>query len=230
MVPADKTDDLIKGKENNFDDNQDPELKLAKNHVDTVYSARKRIHDSYIRLFEDAIKKIWNREGNAVGRSLKKPYETYQEWLSDFFKDHLKYVRKIITPVVTTFSEQMFFQARSEILLDDDKIDIDGVIEETISNYAKNHLFESLDFFKNIYNSPHDKKTEINIYIENRVKQTAKSEIIRISNIVCNFVFKDNSYRTFFRTVAENPCEKCLSIDNKQYSKKINTCCCIVTI
>ncbi|MFB5622472.1 MAG: phage portal protein, partial [Nitrosarchaeum sp.] len=243
MVPIDKMDEFISGK--NEKQNNNPAVPVNKNsdfqsryinkrQIQNLYVVRKRIQGFYSRIFSDSINTILNRESLAIQRAFKKHRnEVFSDWINSFFEDHYAYVRKIISPVILSFSEQIMHQSYDEIFIDESErnLNIESIVEKTIDSFVSNHISKSQDFFRNIFSESNDIQNSIEKYIENRCNEDSEKETFRICNIICNFVFQNKGMGSIIRIVSDDPCDNCKDLDCKPVNENEinNYCCCIVT-
>lgn len=243
MVPIDKMDEFISGK--NEKQNNNPAIPVNKNsefqsryinkrQIQNLYTIRKRIQGFYSRIFADSINTILNRESLAIQRAFKKHRnEVFSDWIDSFFEDHYAYVRKIISPVILSFSEQVAHQSYDEIFIGEDERDlnIESIVEKTIDSFVSNHINRSQEFFKNVFSQSNNIINSIEKYISDRCDKDSENETFRICNIICNYIFSQNGSGTFIRIIRDDPCDNCKDLDCKPVNENEidNYCCCIVT-
>ncbi|MEQ8176667.1 MAG: phage portal protein, partial [Syntrophomonadaceae bacterium] len=83
-------------------------------------NVRRGITDSYKLIFADAVARILKREQADIMRQAKKSTlnraaDPFVLWLSDFYKQHEDYIRKIMTPVFNAYARAMQAAAAGEV-------------------------------------------------------------------------------------------------------------------
>lgn len=254
MTPADRINDVIDSninksdnkndKDNNSDDNDSDDKKqlirsrfLNDKKIQDINIVRGRIHNSYIIIFQDAIKRILNRESLSVQRAFKKDKDILDMWFDTNYKNHEEYVRKIISPSVLNFVRQIAHQAYDEIIVDEElrNIDLNEITKFVIDRYIKNHISFSRSYFESLYNKNSENiNDEIVSWIDDISYKFAIRSIVDISNTVCSYIFNEYGYQLFIRTVKFDACDECKNINstvlNSDDIKTFNGCCCIITI
>lgn len=242
MINAKEADNFIKEKTKDtkknpdiidIDNNDDKDKKaflLSNRQIERIFLVRKRILNTFERLFKDSILKILNREGIAFKRSIEKKSKIhFIEWFNEFYNDHYDYVIKIISPMIRSYIETVSHQIFNEIMIDEQDRKIDDIIINLILNeFAQRHIIDSRKYFKDLIDI-----NKIESYINNRSDSEAYNESIRIMNIISKKILEENGYNSFLRLIKDNPCEKCEDSNMQLSPEEFNThnyCCCIVTI
>lgn len=219
MVPADKVDVLIDGminkKPESFNDEEEDFESLRKisylgeKQIQRIRIIRDKINNAYVRIFQDAITTILNRECIAIKRSSKKEKDKFKSWLEVFYQDHGKYIREKLEPIVVSLTEQVSNQAYDEIFISEDerKIDLENIIFQMLESYVKKHIEDNAKFVEDICNRSDE---ENNTWIRERSEIISKEEVVRMNNIVCTYIFRSNHYSCFIHR------------DNKQIYFKID--------
>lgn len=253
MTSADRIDEIIdsnidkdnsnKDKNKDNDDQSKDQKQLIKSRflndrkIQDINIIRGRIHNSYIVIFQDAIKRILNRESIATNRSLKKEKDIFDSWIETHYKNHEDYIRKIIQPPIINFVQQIAHQAYDEILIDEESRDIDlnDITNFIVDKYIEKHIELSKPYFNSLY----DKKDsidedELNNWIEENSYDFAIRSIVNISNNICGYLFSEFGYNLFIRTVKADACDKCIDLNSTYVElddiKNFNGCCYIITI
>lgn len=152
MVPADQTakvGDMAKEKGMQEDDKKQ----------------KQGINGAFQRLFKDAITRIIKRERADVLRQVRKKtnVEEFEKWLDEFYKEHEDFVRRNITPVMTSFLE-LSGQAEA--------------IEDGVNEYVEKHIRNSMANIRTLIANETDKeKTLIEMFDTWEGKRTTEMAI-----------------------------------------------------
>ena len=112
---------------------------------------RRRLSNSYRRIFVSSTQKIINREGVAIKRALKKylgqrSLSDLQIWVNDFYLGLEGYVKEVMEPVIRSYAEQMFFLASGEIGVESPElsVELDEFARRYTDRYSQRHIRRSL--------------------------------------------------------------------------------------
>lgn len=132
MVPADQTAKV-------------GDMAKEKGLQDENKKQKQRFNNAFRHLFKDAITRIIKRERADVLRQVRKKQtiEEFEKWLEEFYGEHEEFVRKNITPVITSFLE-MTGQVES--------------IEDNINEYIEKHIRNSVANIRTLVANESDKE------------------------------------------------------------------------
>lgn len=90
-----------------------------------------RMHRAFNRLFQDAIIRIIKRERADVLRQARKKQDVaeFEKWLNEFYKEHECFIRRNITPVMTSFFE-----------MSGQGVAVDEYIDEFVEKHTRNSV------------------------------------------------------------------------------------------
>lgn len=106
---------------------------------------KQRFNNAFRHLFQDAITRIIKRERADVLRQVRKKTnaEEFGKWLGEFYKEHEEFVRRNITPVMTSFLE-LSGQVES--------------VEDSINEYVDKHIRNSVANIRTLIANETDKE------------------------------------------------------------------------
>lgn len=135
MVPADQTAKV-------------GDMAKEKGLQDENKKQKQRFNNAFRHLFKDAITRIIKRERADVLRQVRKKTnaEEFGKWLDEFYKEHEDFVRRNITPVMTSFLE-LSGQAEA--------------IEDSINEYVDKHIRNSVENIQMIIRNESDREKSL---------------------------------------------------------------------
>lgn len=109
---------------------------------------KQRFNNAFRHIFRDAIIRIIKRERADVLRQVRKKTnaEEFGKWLDEFYKEHEDFVRRNITPVMTSFLE-MSGQAEA--------------IEDSVNEYVDKHIRNSIENIQMIIRNESDREKSL---------------------------------------------------------------------
>lgn len=134
VVPADQV-----GKMHDMDKQSDMPEKMTEEDEDKLAKKmKKQMNSAFQRLFTDAITRIIKRERADVVRMARKKQgkEEFEKWLGEFYDEHKEFIRRNITPVMTSYLE---LTGQSE-----------KNIEENVNEYVEKHVNNSMSHIRSI--------------------------------------------------------------------------------
>ncbi|GIK15011.1 MAG: hypothetical protein BroJett002_37180 [Candidatus Brocadia sinica] len=152
MVPADQTAKV-------------GDMAKEKGLQDENKKQKQRFNNAFRHLFKDAITRIIKRERADVLRQVRKKTnaEEFEKWLDEFYKEHEEFVRRNITPVMTSFLE-LSGQAEA--------------IEDGVNEYVEKHIRNSMANIRTLIANETDKeKTLIEMFDMWEGKRTTEMAI-----------------------------------------------------
>lgn len=105
---------------------------------------KQRTSNAFRRIFQDALTRIVKRERADVLRQIKKyaqrqSIKDFETWLDDFYSEHVDFIKRNISPVITSYYE----------IVESTGIDLD----ERINDYTLRHIYSSKKQIRGIVNS-----------------------------------------------------------------------------
>lgn len=105
---------------------------------------RRRLQQTHVRTFADAVGRILRREANDVGNAARKLLENrslaeFDQWLRDFYEEHQAFTREQMAPVATAYMELVANQALEEVGGDIDEERVQRFIQSYLYGFASRH-------------------------------------------------------------------------------------------
>lgn len=191
---------------------------------------RARVAKSYERLFKGAAEKIVDREKSNLIRAVNKhlgerSYETFQDWLEDFYRDFPGYINRQIEPIVQGLAEAIQPLAAEEINGDTKMTpELEKFLDEYKAAFAARYVKSSKGQIRAIMDEAAQQGTDIVEDINNRLnewelKRPAKislNETVQLSNAVAKTVFAAGGItRLIWQAVGSENCPFCEEMDGK---------------
>lgn len=190
-------------------------------------NGRNRIKKIYHRLFENAARRILNKETIAIRRNAKKHLtqrnlRSFNDWLDEFYKTMPDYIANNYNAVFDSFAEAIYSEASASIDLPQDQIQksIRDNIDDYKRSYANRHVNSSLGELKNILKEDDPEiileniEATLNRWEEARPMQIANNETVRGDGAIASWLFIGAGYSIIWRNSGQ-ACPFCSELDGK---------------
>jgi HK97 family phage portal protein len=187
---------------------------------------RRRITQSYQRVFEQNFSRIVKREEADVMRQYKKQVsqrslETFNMWLSDFYREHEEFMRKQLYPTYLAVAEAMHREAAGEVggseeMPEDRKQFVDDYLVLLIRRHtgrSVNLIRETLDKVEE--GQEEALQAEFDRWQEERVQDEARDENVRSAGAFTKAAFIGLGVRKLRWVASGRNCPYCDSLDGK---------------
>jgi hypothetical protein len=165
-------------------------------------TARRKLAQSFERLFEDVATRIVRREKADIMRQAKRLLErdeqSFAVWLEEFYREAPDWMIKMFLPVLLTYTEAIQAQAASEV---GTEVELTPELQEWMKGYAEiwaqNYTSASLGQLQAIIRQALEENEDVYELIEERLteweerrpQKVAKKETVEASNVIAKHVF-----------------------------------------
>ena len=191
---------------------------------------RQRVAQSYRRVFEDAAKRIVERETNNIRRAVRKYLRqrsagSWQTWLDDFYRDFPEYIGKQIGPAVHSLAEAIQPIAAEEVNgLPGMTPEIEKFIKEYIDAFDARYVQSSKGQLEALVRDAIEADKEPAAVIQVRVDEwdqtragkVGMNETVQLANAIAVFTFAGAGIMKLrWQTSGGKSCPLCQELNGK---------------
>jgi HK97 family phage portal protein len=193
---------------------------------------RDKVARSYQGMYEETLKRIIQREKSHILRAAKKhlgerSFLTFNDWMTDFYKEFPTYIRKELMPVVLSMSEAVYgiaaLEVGAEAVMTEDTR---NKVSEYMDAYIARHIKESVGRIKAALDKPDSRQIEdeylleveeqVEKWEEGRAGVGASDETTRIGNMIARYVFiAAGIIKLKWNAIGSESCEFCQQLNGK---------------
>jgi len=207
-----------------------PEKKEITTQIETrsLPIGRDRVQASYHRLFLEAAKRIVNREGLAIKKSIKKHLgqrnlNYFNQWMDEFYGELPEYIKKAFVPVLMSYAEAIQSESAREIGTDVGMTPgLELFVTEYLDNYSYRHIQSSVGQLQQLIGESDPDTWEQIIekradeWGETRPEKIASNETARGANAIASFVFFAAGLGAIWTIRGAKTCPYCRSLNGKR--------------
>lgn len=227
MLPAD-----MAGKQQAARANPQPEAERRSNNQlseSRAVNIRRGIANSYRRVFADAVARVLKREEADIMRQARKVLGSrdltmFDAWLSDFYREHEKFIRKTMSPAFTAYAEAVQAAAAEEVGGQVGMTrEIEKFVDEYIANYIWRHNGVSItDLRKALEKAATEGKDQLDAlqetfddWRETRPQETAQEETVRAGAAIAMMTWAASGVTKIRWVSSGDNCPLCRPLNGK---------------
>lgn len=190
----------------------------------SVTKTRFRVAQSYRRVFEEAGKRIVEREAQNIRRAAKKnlterSVQTFKDWTEDFYRDFAKFIQHQMGPASYALAEAIEPLVKEQIKKDS-TANLDKLVEEYLAAFTARYIKSSRGQLDELLAKDADPSDEIEERLgeweQKRPGKIGMNETVQLSNAVALTFFSGAGVTSLvWRNTSGKSCPYCEELDGK---------------